>query len=63
MSHTEKPEPIPPLANIVGRMRWHRDKIGQEPARYDSRELATLRGLAMELATAADRELMKRERP
>jgi hypothetical protein len=62
MSHTE-PEPIPPLANITGRMRWHRDTIRQEPDRYDSRELAALRGLAMELAQAADRELLARERP
>lgn len=56
-------DPIPPLANITGRMRWHRDTIQREPKRYNSRELATLRAEALELAQAADRELLARERP
>lgn len=56
-------DPVPPLANIVGRMHWHRDKIRTEPKAYDSKQLAILRAEAMELAAAADRELMKRERP
>ena len=56
-------DPVPPLANIVSRMHWHRDAIKNDPKRYDSRQLATLRAEAMELMQAADRELMRRERP
>jgi hypothetical protein len=61
MSHPNL-DPVPPLANIISRMSWHRDTIRKEPARYDSRDLTALRAEAMELFTAADRELMARAR-
>jgi hypothetical protein len=53
-------EPIPPIAPTIGRLHWHVDHIRREPDRYDSRQLASLRGAAMELAEIADRELMAR---
>jgi hypothetical protein len=50
----------PPVAATLGRLHWHIDHITREPERYDSKALASLRGAAMELAQAADRELMAR---
>lgn len=62
MSHPNL-DPAPPAAATIGRLHWHTEHITLAPERYDSTQLAQLRGAAMELAQAADRALLARERP
>lgn len=63
MSHPNFAEPAPPTAATLGRINWFTDSIRKEPKRHDSKQLAALRGAALALADAADRELLARERP
>lgn len=59
MSHPNL-DPAPPAAATIGRLAWYRESIRKDPDRHDSKDLAALRGAAMELASAADRELNAR---
>jgi hypothetical protein len=61
MSHPNL-DPAPPAAATLGRLNWFAESIRKDPDRHDSKSLAALRGAAMELYTAADRELMARAR-